>query len=171
MDQDKSTTINLIRDSLLGKCCWDVGSGGAASSTFELALGAKVPAVQLPLGPKHSLTPRQFEGEANLLVWCSWRLDEPARPLSSSDDLVEHVQQALSRLVGTHITTVQIDLPGWDLHLDFANGLRLHVFCDHLPGDPSFDGNWELWLTDQIIAVEAGSRCEVQPRAAEQSAH
>jgi hypothetical protein len=161
-----STATELIRDALLGKRCWYVSCGRAASSTFQLALGEKVPRSRPLRNPNHPPEYRDNEGEANLLVWCSWRLDNAAGPISSSDDEVKHVENVLRRLIGAEVTEVLLDLPGWDLRLDFANGLRLSVFCDHLPGDPSFDGNWELWLKDTVVVIEAGSVCRVEARAA-----
>ena len=148
----------------LHRTCWNVGCGGAALTTFELALGEKVPRSIVVPNDALSYDIRHYEGEANLLVWCSWRLDGPDAPLTSWDDTVENVERVLEGLVGRTIEHVRVDLPGWDLHLDFTGGLRLHVFCDHVPGDPSFDGNWTLYLTNKLISIGVGSKCEVEPR-------
>ena len=112
----------------------------------------------------HSDEYRKYEGEANLLVWCTWRLDSTEQPISSSDDTTEHVVQALEALAGREVLNAVINLPGWDIDLSFSGGLVLHVFCDHLPGDPSFDGNWELFLRDRVISVGVGAMCEVEAR-------
>jgi hypothetical protein len=157
-------TADTIAATLIGKKCWHVSCGGAAVNTFQLALGAKIRRAE-----SISLRGRadefdQFEGEANLLVWCTWRLDTDASPLSSSDDVQENVVAALQRLVGHKVANVQVDLPGWDLRIDFSGGLRLRVFCDHVPGDPSFDGNWDLFLPDRIFSVGVGSQCESETR-------
>ncbi len=133
-------------------------------TTFELALGDKVARSSIIPNEAHSDDFSRFEGEANLLVWCSWRLDGPDAPLTSWDDTVENVERVLEGLVGRTIVDVRADLPGWDLHLDFTGGLRLHVFCDHVPGDPSFDGNWTLFLTNKMIAIGVGSKGEVEAR-------
>jgi len=148
----------------LRKPCWYVSCGGVALTTFELALGEKVPRSFVIPNEAHSEDFRNYEGEANLLVWCSWRLDGPDAPLTSWDDTVENVERVLEGLVGRSIVNARVDLPGWDLHLDFTGGLRLHVFCDHVPGDPSFDGNWTLSLTNKMIAIGVGSKCEVEAR-------
>lgn len=162
-----NTTAEIVAEvkrSLL-KDCWYVSCGGAASSTFQLALGEKISRDFVIPNRAHSDDFRKFEGEANLLVWCSWRLDSDVAPLTSSDDTVEHVTSALEKLVGRAIAAVTVDLPGWDLHLEFTGGLRLHIFCDHVPGDPSFDGNWQLSLTDKMIAIGIGSKCEIEARS------
>jgi hypothetical protein len=55
---------------------------------------------------------------------------------------------------------MKIDLPGWDFHLGFSNGMMLKVFCDHVPGDPSLHGNWSLTTTDWALYVEVGSKIQ-----------
>jgi hypothetical protein len=54
-------------------------------------------------------------------------------------------------------------MPGWDLTIGFSNALILRIFCDHV-GNPSVDGNWDLWLVDKRISIGAGSACEVEQR-------
>jgi len=154
-----------VQNRLLGKQCWYVSCGGAAGTTFQLALGKRV-ARRIPLtNPAHTEEYRSFEGEANLLVWCTWRLDSPEKPLTSADDAVENVVTILEELVNRTILKVWIDLPGWDLHLEFAGGLRLNLFCDHVRTSPSVAGNWDLFLIDKLIAIGAGSMCEVERRS------
>jgi hypothetical protein len=152
-----------VQRSLL-KSCWYVSCGGSVGTTFQLVLGEKILRSVPVANPAHSDDFRHFEGEANLLVWCTWRLDSADAPLTSSDDAVEHVEKVLERLVGQTVVDVRVDLPGWDLHLDFTEGARLHIFCDHVPGDPSFDGNWDLFLADKLISIGVGSRCDVEQR-------
>ncbi len=83
-----------VVQALRGKKCWYVSCGRSAASTFELALGEKIPRRQLLHNEAHSLEFQQFEGEANLLVWCTWRLDESSGPISSSDDATERIGAA-----------------------------------------------------------------------------
>src|SRR5439155_19032144 len=122
-----------------------------------LALGEKVPRRAPLKNPAHSEEYRRFEGEANLLVWCSWRLDGPHRPLSSSDDSSEAIAQELGQLVGSQVESLGLTPPAWDLTVAFSRGLVLRIFCDHLPGNPSFDGNWELWGRDAVGFVGPGA--------------
>jgi hypothetical protein len=163
MTQKTAVTTADVIHALLGKPCWYV-SCGAVGSTFELAFGKKVPRQQLIRNDEHAEEFRRFEGEANLLVWCTWRLDESTRPVTSSDDADEGIFRTLPRLTGAVVADVLVEMPGWDLVIRFSNDLTLRVFCDHVPGDPSFDGNWELWQPDRVIAVGVGSVCEVEPR-------
>ena len=158
---------DVVADVKRGLCnmCWYASCGGAALSTFELAFGKKIARSVIARASAASDEFCEFEGEANLLVWCTWRLDDAAGPITSSDDTTANVVRSLKQLVGHNVVDVQVDLPGWDLHLEFTGGLRLHVFCDHVPGDPSWDGNWELFLSDKMIAIGVGSKCEIEPRS------
>lgn len=158
-------SADIVVAALSGKNCWHVSCGGAAANTFKLALGAKIPRAEsessfLGNSDEHD----RYEGEANLLVWCSWRLDSDVAPLTSSDDTQKNVVVTLNRLVGQTILKVGIEMPGWDLRIDFSDRLSLRIFCDHVPGDPSFDGNWDLFLRDQIISIGVGSQFESESR-------
>ena len=90
-------------------------------------------------------------------------------PRSSSDDAEAGRTRELTKLVGSIVEDVKIELPGWDLMLAFSNGLALRVFCDHVPGDPSFSDNWELCRQEDRIVIGVGSICEIEPRAAPSS--
>lgn len=150
--------------TLRGLRCWYVSTGGAAGPTFQLAMGDKVRRAQPVKNRAHSEEFRLFEGEANLLVWCTWRLDGPDGPLTSSDDSEEQIVAQLSRLVGAKVRSVSATSTAWDLLVTFWNGLRLRVFCDHVPGEPSFDGNWELWRPDRALYVGPGNHMEFELR-------
>jgi hypothetical protein len=157
-------SADIVVAALSGKECWHVSCGGAAVTTFQLALGAKIPRAE-PISLRgRSYEFDQYEGEANLLVWCSWRLDSDTAPLTSSDDTQEKVVASLNHLVGQKTLRVSVEMPGWDLRIDFTDGLCLRVFCDHVPGDPSFDGNWDLYLPDQIISIGVGSAYKIDAR-------
>lgn len=134
-----------VRSSLIGLECWYVSAGGNyVGSSFSLALGGKVPRERPLTNTAHSDEFRNYKGEANLLVWCSWRLDGQESPQSSSDDTDEGRLRALDQLVGARVVDVVVERPAWDLKLLFSPFYSLKLFCDHVPGDPSFDGNWEL---------------------------
>src|SRR5437763_16523148 len=109
--QELEGRVGLVQ----GLRCWYVSCGGAAGPTFELALGGKVPRRIPHKNPAHAEEFRRFEGEANLLVWCSWRLDGPDCPLTSSDDSPRAVIDGLERLVGVHVESVVVTPPAWDL--------------------------------------------------------
>ncbi|MGH7192858.1 MAG: hypothetical protein ACREJM_04890 [Candidatus Saccharimonadales bacterium] len=102
---------------------------------------------------------RFFTSETQFIVWCTWRLDSGTEAISSSDDAKESASAAISELVGASLQSAQITTPLGDLELFFSNGQVLRVFCDHVPGDPSFDGNWELFIRQSHVLVGPGARC------------
>lgn len=157
MQQSDAELIALVK-SLVGLRCWYVSCGGAAGTTFQLALGNKVPR-RVPLkNSAHTEEYRHLEGEASILVWCVWRLDGPAGPLTSWDDAEANVASQLEKLVNQKIESIDVQPPAWDVTLHFSGDLTLQVFCDHVPGDPSFDGNWQIRYRDQIAAVGPGTK-------------
>jgi hypothetical protein len=150
---------------LVGLECWYASTGGSAKSTLQLALGEKV-ARPHPLRNKaHSDEFRQFEGSVNIFIWCAWRLDGSHGPLTSWDDTEQSIKERLSNLPGNRIEHVDL-VPGtWDINIRFLNGLFLRVFCDHVPGDPSFDGNWDLRTQNVAIAFGPGANYRIESRS------
>jgi hypothetical protein len=163
MDANGYHKLEQVVATLQSLRCWYATGGGAAGPTFELALGEKVARRVGVKNPAHSDEFRHFEGEANLLVWCCWRLDGPNAPVTSCDDSPATRLQGLQSLVGTRVASAALARPAWDLTLGFTNGLVLRVFCDHVPGEPSFDGNWEVWARDTVALVGPGAQFTVQP--------
>jgi hypothetical protein len=156
-----------ILPSLTGLECWYVSCGGAAGSTFQLSLGRKITRAVPLRNTAHSEEFRRFEGEIGLYVWCAWRLDGSDGPLTSWDDTNESVDRGLNELIGSCIVSLEIFPPVWDLNIRFSNSLSLRVFCDHVPGSPSFDGNWDLRTERLSIAIGPGTqyRTELRPYA------
>lgn len=154
-----------LRSKLIGLGCWYVSAGGTnLGSSFSLAFGDKV-ARSIPLSnTAHPEQFRQYEGTANLLVWCTWRLDGRDEPITSSDDTEEGITNGLARLTGCTIVDLIVERPCWDLKLLFSPFYRLQLFCDHVPGDPSFDGNWEMHGCDETCYFGPGNKVEVVNR-------
>lgn len=168
--QMHTETVSEIERAFHGRRCWYVSCGGSyVGATFELALGRKIPRDHILQNDAHSDDFRHFEGEANLLVWCTWRLDGTDGPISSSDDSDQGITDGLHRLVGEMVEKVQVEMPGWDLVLRFSGDLTLRIFCDHVPGDPSFDGNWQVSLQDKTISLGPGTTCDIEPRHHQQT--
>jgi hypothetical protein len=147
---------------LVGLECWYVSTGGAAKSTFELALGEKVLRPHPLRNTAHSEAFRQFEGSVSILVWCAWRLDGSHGPLTSWDDTEQSIKERLRSLVGARIEHVDIVPNSWDISIRFSNQSCLRVFCDHVPGDPSFDGNWDLSTQTVSIAFGPGANYRIE---------
>jgi hypothetical protein len=154
-----------IKSNLL-KNCWYVSTGGSAGTTFKLILGGKVLRNELLKNPAHSYEYQRFEGEVSLLVWCSWRLEKDGNVITGRDDETEKATRILGELADRQIIEVQVDYPGWDLHLLFSGGYRLNIFCDLIHKEEDLNlGNWELFLSEKIIAIHAGAKCEILSRS------
>jgi len=107
----------------------------------------------------------QHHRQVELFVWCAWRLDASDAPVTSWDDTKESVEAGLAKLKGSRIDAVEVVPPAWDMNIRFSNALQLRIFCDHVPGDPSFEGNWDLTTQNMSIAVGPGTeyKTEVRP--------
>ena len=169
---ERNTIAKLVEKELIDKPCWYVGTGGAAGSSFSLSLGEKVPRDpregEFRLRKRLSKRPVQefdyFEAEAKSIIWCTWRLDGPSAPLSSSDDVEATRTKALKELVGSHITAVSVDTFSWDVSIHFDTGKTLRVFCDHVPGDPSIETNWEVFGRTHYYGFGPGADFEYRER-------
>jgi hypothetical protein len=163
-----STTLDIgseLRSKLIELGCWYVNAGGSrVGSSFSLAFGEKV-ARAVPLtNTAHSQLYREYEGSANLLVWCTWRLDGRDESITSSDDTEEGITNGLAHLSDCKIVDIIVERPCWDLKILFSPFYRLQLFCDHVPGDPSFDGNWEMHLPGEALYFGPGNKFEVANR-------
>ncbi len=164
MSKNIPAELAELLPSLKGLECWYVSCGGAAGSTFQLTFGEKVRR-PLPLrNSGHSEEFRQFEGEVGLFVWCAWRLDSPDGPVTSWDDAEGSVEAGLGKLMGSRIGSIEVIPPAWDMNITFSNLLCLRVFCDHVPGEPSYDGNWDVRTQNLSIAVGPGTQYRTEPR-------
>ncbi|WP_438006555.1 RHS repeat-associated core domain-containing protein [Sorangium sp. So ce321] len=143
-------------NAVVGQRCWHVGAGGLVGSSFSLALGARVPRERPLRNAAECEDIRLFQGEFRFLVWCSWRLDGDVSPVSSSDREAEDIARSLEALRSQTLVGATCHAPAWDLCLVFSAGLRLSVFCDHLPGDASIEQNWELWCGNEALLIGPG---------------
>jgi len=84
--------------------------------------------------------------------------------LTSSDDDTAGLERLKSFLLNARVRGASVIDRTCDLKVSFSNRSRLWIFCDHVPGSPSFEGNWELWLRDWALFVGTKSCFEVEPR-------
>jgi len=152
--------VSTVRRALVGKKCWYVACVRDAPR-FDLALGKKIPRRRFLANPRHSTEYRRYEGEVELVVWCSWRIEGRTGPLASFSEALPVVHQKLQMLVGRRIQGVQVARPTWDLTLSFTRGLALTLFCDHVGADPFYKTNWELQMPDYRLYVCANSKVKV----------
>jgi hypothetical protein len=148
--------MDLVR-GLIGMKCWYVCAGRNVGSTFSLALGERVARSRSLKNPSHPQEYREYEGEGQLMVWCTWRLDRDGEPIASSDQTSEVVAKSLQVLIGRRIVTANVGDSPWDLRVEFDERLRLCVFCDHIPPDPSLKGNWDVTWRGRSVYVGPGT--------------
>lgn len=163
IDQKVPKDLQIALAQMVGKDCWRLSAGGIGS-TFQLFMGKKVPErMPMPHLKKPFRYPgnvtrldRSFVGEANLLIWCTWRLDSETEPVASSDQDGNVIESALAVLVGQKVESVEVEPPAWDLGIAFSNRMRLRVFCDHIPPNPSYSHNWFLSVGDDLFYTGPG---------------
>jgi hypothetical protein len=152
-----------VTRSLEGEPCWFACHGGVGSC-FQLACGAKVRR-ESPLRNRELPTKyRWFEGTANLLVWCTWRVERGRRILASSRDNEIIIARTLESLCKQRIVNVQVARPFWDIEMTFEAGHRLRVFADHPSSKNATQDNWYLTLKDRILYAGPGVKHGVELR-------
>ncbi|MEY2931560.1 MAG: hypothetical protein RL033_2309 [Pseudomonadota bacterium] len=149
-----------LAQQLIGLPIWFVNCGGAAGSSFSLALGGKVRRSSPLKNPSVSQEFRDQTGAANLYVWCSWRLMVGER-LASSDQDAAVFQSVLQALMGSVVQSVAVMEPFQDLELITDAG-QLQLFCDHVPPKMSYRLNWELTVPTATLVVGPGVKVEVE---------
>jgi len=150
-------------EQLKGLPIWNVSSGGAAGSSFSLALGGQVARAAPLKNPSVSQEFRENTGEANLYVWCSWRL-VAGEAIASSDQEAVYFQPVLTSLVGSIVNSVEVHDGLHDLTLSTSAG-TLCVFCDHVPPEMSYRINWELTLPNAVVSVGPGFAFEIEEKS------
>jgi hypothetical protein len=135
--------------------CWYVNAGGAAGTSFSLALGSRVPRKIPVKNPDASEEFRLFEGEANLYVWCTWRLETEELVLGSSDQDTDVAAECIRKIAGRTLERITVSAAAGDLILGFGDQ-TLRVFCDHVEPDPSYDTNWELFFDGRVLVIGPG---------------
>jgi hypothetical protein len=153
-------------DSIVGKQCWGVTGGGAAGSVIKLSIGNKIPKLSALTNPLLSEDLRKYDGEIELMITCSWRLDSDDEVVCSWTD--EHsdggpMLSGLDKLLGRRIKRVAVSRPAMDLCIEFEGMLILKVFCDRTNRDQDSE-NYVLFLPRWIYIVNVRSFIEKERR-------
>jgi hypothetical protein len=159
---DPFRALRFVLRSLRGMRCWYVSCGGLDIPSFSLAFGGMNPRPVPLRNTFHSDDFRRNTGKVNLYVWCTWRLDSAAGPVTSSDDTEASIISGLGHLLSDTVESVDASLPGWDLSLQFSGRHTLRLFCDHVPGDPSYSMNWSLSSARNTLLVKPGSAISLE---------
>lgn len=156
-----------VVQSLEGMVCWFV-CYGAVDSCFQLACGAKVRRATPLRNPALTTTYRRYEGSANLLIWCTWRIEKMRRIVASSRGNAREIARGLDALCDQRIVAVKAVRPFWDLELDFGSGHRLRIFTDFPVRKNATQDNWLLSLKSELLFAGPGARYGVEQRSSDQ---
>ena len=148
-----------IVEAILGLPCWHVSAGGSSAPSFVLVLGRKERRAVPLRNPAQPEAFRLNRGAVELLVWCSWRLQDDRAVFASSDQNTGWVEE-LRKLCGQSVTSVECSPPAWDLQISFSGGSTLVVFCDHVDEESSMAQNWELYVPGRVIRTGPGTTWE-----------
>jgi len=85
-------------------------------------------------------------------------------PVASSDDTEQNIVMGLAALVNSKVVDVLVEHPAWDFRLLFSPFLQLRIFCDHVPGEPSFDGDWEIHTANDSYYFGPGTTMGLESR-------
>lgn len=160
----KTSQVDSLLSTLIGKSCWHVSAGGSGGNTFGLDFGSKIKRLHPLRKSLNSTEFRWFEGEYKLIAWCAWRLDGEGSPLACSDQSPSSIRKALQSLVGKRVRAIITRPPAWDLQIAFTGRLSLQLFCNNIPAQFDFEGNWDCWIKDIGLIVGPGNRIRLEKR-------
>jgi hypothetical protein len=103
--------VNIPADAFRGVRCWHVSAGASTASSFMLVFGDKIRRDRPLRNPSQPEAFRIHKGSVQLLVWCSWRLQNASSVLASSDQGPGWVEQ-LQELIGQTVTDLVCLPPG-----------------------------------------------------------
>jgi len=156
MSQPNNKLREIFAPAIQQKC-WHVSVGGCTLPTFSLAIGAKIKRDK-PL--KNQAQPevfRNYRPEISFLIWCAWRLHHGDSVLVTHKGDEDEIVGNLRLLVGNSLTEIGVAPPAWDLMLNFTEGFKLAIFCDHAGKKPVFDGNWQARVKGVEVNAGPGS--------------
>jgi hypothetical protein len=105
-------------------------------------------------------------GGLSLFASCAWRLQTTSEVLCGCWDDKEdsgQMRAGLDRLVGQPVRRALAVPPGWDLAVEFENGLVLRVFCDQTNDQEGAD-NYSLYCGNTVYTVGTLSELYEEPR-------
>jgi hypothetical protein len=161
------STLRSIRESrrifsgAIGKACWHVTVGRPTLPEFSLAFGRKIKRERPLNNLEQTEVFRHNEGEISMFIRTVWRLEQLDVVIASSDDKEAEITAGLSRIVGQNLVGLKVVKPAWDLTLQFANGLRLKVFCERTERGSMLRRNWQARIGATTIYAGPGSQLQM----------
>jgi len=155
-------------ESLKNRSCWYVCCGGSAGARFSISLGGKVKRTFEVQNLLHPIEFRQFEGEFDLYVETTWRLDSQTGPMCSSnfeaDGFGNSIDTLEQQLTGATVVDIRISYPVGDLTIEFTSGLILRVFCTDIRFSCPYAGNWSITNYSRVLSADGTGRVTLGER-------
>ncbi|MDR3196802.1 MAG: hypothetical protein LBU34_02935 [Planctomycetaceae bacterium] len=123
---------------LIGQCCHTV-----SNNEFSLRLDFGGTIKRTCTRKEHEEIDRdiQEEGEYDILIWCTWRLQDSNDAICSSNCPDEVCEAGIKRLLDQKVISVEIFPPACDATVTFSSGLVLKIFCNYTK-DSETETNW-----------------------------
>ncbi|MDY7093081.1 MAG: hypothetical protein SX243_08935 [Acidobacteriota bacterium] len=158
--------LEAIIDKLKGLTCWSYVAGSGTGSVVALDFGRKIRRARPLRNPSLTEDQRTFEGEISILVECAWRVDSRTQVLGgSANDNRQGMAmlKSLGKLIGCRVADAKALAPGYDLLIDFEEGLRFEAFAVETNLEDDVD-NYSIHTEKSILTVGAGSLLREEPR-------
>ena len=99
-----------------------------------------------------------FEGEIEVLAWCSWRLQTSKRVIATDSTPEAERRAAVSKLKGRVVEGCWLFEASGDLIVFFSGDLRLHFIADYLPESEAVLENWQVAADSKTLYLSAQGR-------------
>ena len=120
-------SLLLLKDKPL----WGMSAGNKKGCNLHFRFGAELPEEkQIFLINVPDAYPREYQGEYDLFIKCTWRLDSQEKVLCSNKSYFRTVCRGLNKIKGKVVRDIELHFPGYDLTLYFDKGLTFKIFCD-----------------------------------------
>lgn len=157
---DLISELESALHAMVGKQCWSYAASINTGSHVSFDIGRKVRRKKPLRNPRISEEERLYQGEFDLYVTCSWRLDWKGEVLCGGEDDNSKdgpMQHGLRYLLDQRVISAELEPPGLDLLLAFEDDLVLRIFCDELGGEEDA-GNYALFLPSHYLSVRGRSK-------------
>lgn len=143
----KKTDISEIQayiSPMLGKKAWGVSLGQGSFITLEFGT---------PVLPEEEQG--KIHGEWHLWIYCCcWRLEQGEEVLAASEDAPSKLEEAIKKLEGLALGSVEILPPAWDTILNFEQQVILRLFSIY---SEDYE-HWMLFMPDgNVINIGPGT--------------
>lgn len=157
----QNVSIDYVRQELqniVGRACWNVNSGEAVGTTFQLSFGEKIPRLKPLTNPTLTDEYRHNDGETNLLVWCSYRLLRDGAMVASDRTSEKAIHQILKASVLHSCPKIVTISESADLVIEFDNGVVVDIFANCIRCGRTAN-HWDIWTRKRGLFATTTGYC------------